>query len=105
MDSEQLLATVREGYEGTGGPLTPMGYSSRGNAAITESEARASEVMVSLGKVKDYKIAVSKLPLAMPVKSAFRFTSGFGKRWGRRKVSPKRSAAAKKAARTRARKR
>ena len=83
VDSEQLLATVREGYEGTGGPLTPMGYSSRGNAAITESEARATEVMVSLGKVKDYKIAVSKLPLAMPVKSAFRFTSNFGQRWGR----------------------
>ena len=83
VDSERLLATVREGYEGTGGPLTPMGYSSRGNAAITESEARATEVMVSLGKVKDYKIAVSKLPLAMPVKSAFRFTSGFGPRWGR----------------------
>lgn len=83
VDSEELLATVREGYEGTGGPLTPMGYSSRGNAAITESEARASEVMVSLGKVKDYKIAISKLPLAMPVKSAFRFTSGYGQRWGR----------------------
>ncbi|MDO5369913.1 DUF5930 domain-containing protein [Paracoccus sp. (in: a-proteobacteria)] len=83
VDSDRLLATVREGYEGTGGPLTPMGYSSRGNAAITESEARATEVMVSLGKVKDYKIAVSKLPLAMPVKSAFRFTSGFGPRWGR----------------------
>ncbi|MBB1490469.1 MULTISPECIES: DUF5930 domain-containing protein [unclassified Paracoccus (in: a-proteobacteria)] len=83
VDSDRLLATVREGYEGTGGPLTPMGYSSRGNAAISESEARATEVMVSLGKVKDYKIAVSKLPLAMPVKSAFRFTSGFGPRWGR----------------------
>lgn len=83
VDSDRLLATVREGYQGTGGPLTPMGYSSRGNAAITESEARASEVMVSLGKVKDYKIAVSKLPLAMPIKSAFRFSSGFGQRWGR----------------------
>ena len=83
VDSERLLATVREGHEGAGGPLTPMGYSSRGNAAITQSEARASEVMVSLGKVKDYKIAVSKLPLAMPVKSAFRFTSNFGQRWGR----------------------
>lgn len=83
VDSDRLLATVREGYQGTGGPLTPMGYSSRGNAAISESEARATEVMVSLGKVKDYKIAVSKLPLAMPVKSAFRFSSGFGQRWGR----------------------
>ena len=72
-----------QGYSGHGGPLTPMGYSSRGNAAITESEARASEVMVSLGKVKDYKIAISKLPLAMPVKNAFRYTSPFGRRWGR----------------------
>lgn len=83
LNSDKLLETVRQGYEGTGGPLTPMGYSSRGNAAISESEARANEVMVSLGKVNNYRIAVSKLPLAMPVKSAFRFTSGYGQRWGR----------------------
>lgn len=82
-DSDKLLETVREGYDGVGGPLTPMGYSSRGNAAISESEARANEVVVSLGKVNKYRIAVSKLPLAMPVKSAFRFSSPFGKRWGR----------------------
>ena len=83
VDSDRLLATVRKGYGGTGGPLTPMGYSTRGNAAITENEARAQEVMVSLGNFNNYRIAVSKLPLAMPVKSAFRFSSGFGPRWGR----------------------
>ena len=83
VDGDKLLETVREGYAGTGGPLTPMGYSSRGNAAISESEARANEVVVSLGKINNYRIAVSKLPLAMPVKSAFRFTSPFGQRWGR----------------------
>lgn len=83
VDSDKLLETVREGYEGTGGPLTPMGYSTRGNAAISESEARAQEVVVSLGKMNNYRIAVSKLPLAMPVKSAFRFTSPYGRRWGR----------------------
>ncbi len=83
VDSDRLLATVRKGYEGTGGPLTPMGYSTRGNAAITENEARAQEVMVSLGKFDNYRIAVSKLPLAMPVKSAFRFSSSYGARWGR----------------------
>ncbi|HHY02246.1 MAG TPA: peptidoglycan DD-metalloendopeptidase family protein [Paracoccus sp.] len=83
VDSDRLLATVRKGYGGTGGPLTPMGYSTRGNAAITENEARAQEVMVSLGNFNNYRIAVSKLPLAMPVKSAFRFSSGFGARWGR----------------------
>ncbi len=83
VNTDKLLETVRQGYEGTGGPLTPMGYSSRGNAAISESEARANEVVISLGKVNNYRIAVSKLPLAMPVKSAFRFTSPFGQRWGR----------------------
>lgn len=83
VNTDKLLETVRQGYEGTGGPLTPMGYSSRGNAAISESEARANEVVISLGKVNNYRIAVSNLPLAMPVKSAFRFTSPFGKRWGR----------------------
>ncbi|WP_134726371.1 DUF5930 domain-containing protein [Paracoccus luteus] len=83
IDGDKLLATVREGYSGQGGPLTPMGYSSRGNAAISESEARANEVMVSLGDVNKYRIAVSKLPLAMPVKSAFRYSSDFGRRWGR----------------------
>ncbi len=30
-----------------------------------------------------YRIAADKLPLDMPVKSAFRYTSGFGQRWGR----------------------
>lgn len=84
VDGEKLLETVREGYSGHGGPLTPMGYSTRGNAEISESEARAQEIVVSLDKVNRYRIAVSKLPLAMPVKSAFRYTSGFGPRWGRK---------------------
>ncbi|WP_299363272.1 M23 family metallopeptidase [uncultured Paracoccus sp.] len=84
VDSDKLLETVREGYSGQGGPLTPMGYSTRGNAAISESEARAKEIVVSLDKVNRYRIAVSRLPLAMPVKSAFRYSSGFGPRWGRK---------------------
>ncbi len=50
IDGDKLLATVRQGYSGQGGPLTPMGYSSRGNAAISESEARANEVIVSAGQ-------------------------------------------------------
>ena len=84
VDGDKLLETVREGYSGQGGPLTPMGYSSRGNAEISESEARAQEIVVSLDKVNRYRIAVSKLPLAMPIKSAFRYTSGFGARWNRK---------------------
>lgn len=83
VDAEDLLRTVRSGYSGQGGPLTPLAHSTRGNAAITQGEARANDILVSLDKINTYRIAADKLPLAMPVKSAFRYTSGYGPRWGR----------------------
>lgn len=83
INPDDILTTVRRGYSGTGGPLTPMGYSTRGDAAISETEARATQVMISLDQVNSYRIAVDKVPLAMPVKAAFRYSSGFGPRWGR----------------------
>lgn len=84
MDPDTLLRKVRAGYSGTGGPLEPAGYSTRGNAAITQNDAKVKEIMVSLDKINTYRIAVDKLPLAMPVKNAFRYTSPYGARWGRR---------------------
>ncbi|WP_241963384.1 M23 family metallopeptidase [Paracoccus suum] len=84
IDPDKLLSTVRKGYSGQGGPLTPIAYSSHGNAAITQSETRGNQILVSLDKVNTYRIAAEKLPLSMPVQSAFRYTSGFGARWSRR---------------------
>lgn len=84
LDTDRLLSTVRAGYSGQGGPLTPMGRSTRGNAAITEDEARANDILISLDKLNTYRIAASKMPLSMPVQSAFRYTSNFGARWGRK---------------------
>lgn len=84
LNSEEILRTVRSNYSGTGGPLDTAGVSTRGNANITEDEARAQEIMISLDKITTYRIAMDKIPLAMPVRSAFRFTSPFGQRWGRR---------------------
>lgn len=83
LDADRLLKTVRSNYSGQGGPLTPMSHSTRGNAAISEGEARAQEILVSLDHLNSYRIAATKVPLAMPLKSAFRYTSPFGKRWGR----------------------
>ncbi|MFV0410574.1 MAG: DUF5930 domain-containing protein [Paracoccus sp. (in: a-proteobacteria)] len=83
LDADKLLASIDSGYSGQGGPLTPATVSTSGNSAISRSEARAGDIMVSLDQVNRYRIASEKLPLAMPVKSAFRFTSGFGARWGR----------------------
>ncbi|WBU63369.1 DUF5930 domain-containing protein [Paracoccus aerodenitrificans] len=83
LNTEELLAQVDQGYTGQGGPLNEATVSTSGNAAISRTEARADEIIVSLDTVNRYRIASSKLPLTMPVQSAFRFTSGFGARWGR----------------------
>ncbi len=83
MNPDEILRTVRRGYSGQGGPLNPIGYSSSGDAAISEREAKAKEILITLDQMNSYRIAVSKMPLAMPVKSAFRYTSPFGRRWGR----------------------
>ena len=83
MDPQEVLRAVRRGYSGQGGPLTPIAYSSSGNAAITEGETRANKILITLDAANTYRIALEKAPLAMPVKSGFRYTSGFGRRWGR----------------------
>ncbi|MDO5632601.1 MAG: DUF5930 domain-containing protein [Paracoccus sp. (in: a-proteobacteria)] len=83
MDPEEVLRLVRRGYSGQGGPLTPISYSSSGNAAISEGETRANKILITLDQANTYRIALEKVPLAMPVKSSFRYTSGFGRRWGR----------------------
>ncbi|WP_255471090.1 M23 family metallopeptidase [Paracoccus sp. M683] len=83
MDPDQVLRTIRSGYSGQGGPLTPIAYSSHGDAAISQGETKANQIIVTLDQMNTYRIAMEKLPLAMPVASSFRYTSGFGRRWGR----------------------
>lgn len=83
MNPDEVLRTIREGYSGQGGPLTPMSYSTRGNAALDDGEVKARQIIVTLDQMNTYRIAIEKLPLAMPVTANFRYTSGFGRRWGR----------------------
>jgi murein DD-endopeptidase MepM/ murein hydrolase activator NlpD len=79
-DPERIMSVIRQGYAGYGGPLTSM--STRG-LAPTENEARAIAIIKELDELNLYRIAVEKLPYSHPVRSAHRFTSGFGRRWGR----------------------
>lgn len=83
MNPEKVLSTIRAGYSGEGGPLNPISYSSSGDAAIGQNEAKAQEIMITLDKINSYRIAVEKMPLAVPVHNSFRYTSPFGRRWGR----------------------
>jgi len=77
-----LLSAVRRGYSGTGGPLTPLQFSTKGGAPDPDA-ARANGILDKMDRINLYRIAAERAPFDVPVKSGFRFTSGFGQRWGR----------------------
>lgn len=82
MNTDSLLSTVRQGYSGQGGPLTPLSFSTRGESYSQDTE-RANTILNQMDRLNLYRIAAQKAPFAKPVKDAVRFTSGFGMRWGR----------------------
>lgn len=82
LDADRLLDEVRQGYSGLGGPITPLSFSTRGGEPHPDAE-RANRILNRLDELNLYRIAAEKAPFAMPVKDSFRFTSGFGMRWGR----------------------
>lgn len=82
MDPDNVLNQVRRGYSGQGGPLTPLSFSTRGEEPSEEAE-RANRILNQMDRLNLYRIAAEKAPFASPLKDAFRFTSGFGYRWGR----------------------
>lgn len=82
MNPDTLIEQVRRGYSGTGGPLTPLQFSTRGGTSDPDAD-RANGILGSMDRINLYRIAAEKAPFDIPVKSNFRFTSGFGQRWGR----------------------
>lgn len=82
MDPETLLNSVRDGYNGQGGPMMPLSFSTRGDE-LTPDVLRANRLLNQMDELNLYRIAAQKAPFAIPVKHAFRYTSGFGMRWGR----------------------
>ncbi|SER97847.1 Murein DD-endopeptidase MepM and murein hydrolase activator NlpD, contain LysM domain [Tranquillimonas rosea] len=82
LDPDQLISTVRRGYSGQGGPLTPLSLSTKGEGPDADG-MRANSILERLDEMNLYRIAAQKAPFSIPLKSSFRFTSGFGKRWGR----------------------
>ncbi|WP_225030130.1 M23 family metallopeptidase [Xinfangfangia pollutisoli] len=79
LDPDDLIASVRKGYSGQGGPLSPITVSTSG-VPLSAEEQRANAILKELDEMNLYRMAAFKVPLGMPVKSAVRFTSGFGGR-------------------------
>ncbi len=82
LNTDSLLSQVRKGYSGQGGPLMPLTFSTRGTDP-SEDTLRANRLLGQMDKLNLYRIAAQKAPFALPIKDAFRYTSGFGMRWGR----------------------
>ncbi|MCH2165022.1 MAG: DUF5930 domain-containing protein [Marinovum sp.] len=82
MNTDRILNEVRRGYSGQGGPLTPLSFSTRGEQPGPDTE-RANRILNQMDRLNLYRIAAQKAPFALPIKDSFRFTSGFGYRWGR----------------------
>ena len=77
---DTIIDVIRKGYSGYGGPMTKL--SSHGSDPTME-ELRANAILNDLDEMNIYRIAVEKIPFANPLKSTYRYTSGYGRRWGR----------------------
>ncbi|MDO5757408.1 MAG: DUF5930 domain-containing protein [Rhodobacterales bacterium] len=82
MNPDSMLKTVRKGYSGQGGPLMPLSLSTRSEEPSPDA-ARANGLLNQLDRLNLYRIAAEKAPFVLPLKGAFRYTSAYGKRWGR----------------------
>lgn len=80
LNPNDLIRTVRRGYSGSGGPLSPITLSSMGGA-LTADELRANSILKAMEEMDLYRIAAYKAPFANPVPSGrVRLTSSFGGR-------------------------
>ena len=79
MNTDTLLRTVRQGYSGQGGPLTPVAFSSRGALPSGDID-RANRLLDQMDRLNLYRIAAQAAPFAMPVQSNVRMSSGYGYR-------------------------
>jgi len=77
MPTEKMLSTVRRGYSGQGGPLTPLSFTTRGEKPSADT-LRANRLIKQMDQLNLYRLAAAKAPFANPVKDSFRFTSQFG---------------------------
>lgn len=79
MPTDRILEEVRRGYNGQGGPLTPLSFSTRGED-LSADELRANGLLHEMEQLNLYRLAAQKAPFANPVRAAVRNTSGFGYR-------------------------
>ena len=80
MDPDRLINQVRRGYNGEGGPMEPITFSTREGGTLTPDADRANRLLEQLDYLNLYRMAAEKLPFSSPVLGNYRYTSGYGYR-------------------------
>jgi murein DD-endopeptidase MepM/ murein hydrolase activator NlpD len=60
----------------------PLNFATKGGE-LTSEALRTNRLLDQLDQLNVYRIAAETAPFANPLQSSFRYTSGFGMRWGR----------------------
>ncbi|MFL2758179.1 MAG: DUF5930 domain-containing protein [Paracoccaceae bacterium] len=80
LDLNSILNVIRNTYSGYGGPNLPI--SKLPIDSLTDDEKLAAELVDQILELGAWRIAVQKIPFAHPLNETFKYTSGFGPRWG-----------------------
>lgn len=83
LEPEQLMRDVHQDHSQKSASLTQIQMSTMGAADLADETLRANRILDQLDRINHYRLAVERIPFAMPVQASFRYTSGFGPRWGR----------------------
>ena len=83
LDPEALLDNGASAHSGEEA-LVRVQVSTRGTGPVDGKMERANLILDKLDRMNHYRVALDAIPLAMPVQDAFRYTSPFGPRWGRK---------------------
>ena len=82
LDTNRLLKQIQRGYSGQGGAMSPISFHQNELGPSDITVDRANSILAQLDRLNIYRIAAEKAPFSMPLKGSFRFTSGYGPRWG-----------------------
>lgn len=78
---DKLVREIERAYTGQGGPFVPIDYRPpKAAEGFPLTEDAVGLVLDSLGRVNSIRIALQKLPLAVPLRAPYRRSSGFGPR-------------------------
>jgi murein DD-endopeptidase MepM/ murein hydrolase activator NlpD len=79
LDPQKVISEIHSGYSGQGGPLSKISFPVPPGQSRANLD-KANAVLASLNQMNLYRLAASKVPLGLPLKTHFVYTSPFGYR-------------------------